>query len=94
MNFSRVFKYMLVAPFLAMHTKNVYTCQMIVLQVFNDQICTNMLRDTWFEDFGLKILFLQVLDCHNLPQRAITRHGEQNGSSGGLLATNSQWRVM
>jgi hypothetical protein len=68
---------MLVAPFLAMHTKHVYTCQMNVLQVFYDQICTNMLRDTWFEVFGLKIPFLQVLDCHNSPRRAITRHGEQ-----------------
>jgi hypothetical protein len=31
-----------------------------------------------FEVFGLKIPFLQVMDCHDSPGRAITRHGEQN----------------
>jgi hypothetical protein len=76
-----------------MLTKCVNTCHINVLHVFYDQICTNMLRDTWFEVFGLKIPFSKVLDCHNSPQQAITRHGEQNGSSGGLLTTNSQWRV-
>jgi hypothetical protein len=67
-----------VAHFLAMLTKHVITCHMSVLQVFYDQICSNKLRDTWFEVFGSKIPFLQVLDCHNSPQRAITRHSEQN----------------
>jgi hypothetical protein len=48
---------------------------------------------TLFEDFESKTCFVQVLDCHNLPRRAITRHGKQNGRPVGLLATNSQWRV-
>jgi hypothetical protein len=89
----RVYKFKFSCPFLAMLSNHANTCHMSVLQVSYDQICTNMLRDTWFEVFGLKIPFLQVLDCHNSPQQAITRHGEQNGSSGGLVATNSQWRV-
>jgi hypothetical protein len=29
-----------------------------------------------FEVFGLEMPFLQVLDCHNSPGRASTRHGE------------------
>jgi hypothetical protein len=74
---------MLVAPFLAMHTKHVYTCQMNVLQVSYDQICSKTLRDTWFEVFGSKIPFLGVLDCHNSPRRAITRHSELEGRTGG-----------
>jgi hypothetical protein len=61
---------MLVTPFLAIHTKHVYTCQMNVLQVSYDQICSDILRDTWFEVFGSKIPFLHVLHCHNSPQRA------------------------
>jgi hypothetical protein len=38
----------LVAPFLAMLTKHVNTCHMSDLQVFYDQVCSNILRDTWF----------------------------------------------
>ena len=75
---------MLVALFLAMHTKHVYTCQMNVLQVSYDQICSKTLRDTWFEVFGSKIPFLSVLDCPNSPQRAITRHGELELRMGGF----------
>jgi hypothetical protein len=75
---------MLLAPFLAMLAKRVYTCQMNVLQVSYDQICTNMLRDTWFEVFGSKIPFLSVLDCPNSPRRAITRHGELELRMGGF----------
>jgi hypothetical protein len=43
----------------------------------------NMLRDTWFEVFGSKIPFLGGLDCHNSPGRAITRHSELEGRTGG-----------
>ena len=85
--------YMVNCPFYAMHAIHVNTCQMNVLQVFYDQICTNMLRDTWFEVFGSKIPFLSVLDCPNSPRRAITRHGKLELRRGGLtrpqLATAS-----
>ena len=74
---------MLVALFLAILTKHVYTCQMNVLQVSYDQICSKTLRDTWFEVFGSKIPFLSVLDCPNSPRRAITRHGELDLRMGG-----------
>jgi hypothetical protein len=91
---------MLVALFLAMHTKHVYTCQMNVLQVSYDQICSNILRDTWFEVFGSKIPFSHVLDCHNSPQRAITRHSELEGRTGGparlqlaAASSYSPWRA-
>jgi hypothetical protein len=77
-----------------MLAKHVNTCHTSALYVSYDQICFKILRGTWFEVFGLKIPFLQVLNCHNSPWRAITRNGEQNGRPGGLLATNSQWRVV
>jgi hypothetical protein len=35
-----------------------------------------------FEVFGLEMPFLQVLDCHNSPGRAITRHGELQATEG------------
>jgi hypothetical protein len=56
---------------------------MSILQVFYDQICFKTLRDTWFEVFGSKIPFLGVLDCHNSPRRAITRHSKLEGRKGG-----------
>jgi hypothetical protein len=84
----------LVAPFLAMLTKHVYTCQMNVLQVSYDQICFKTLRDTWFEVFGSKIPVLGVLDCHYSPRRAITRHNKLEGRTGGLLASYSPWRAV
>ena len=45
------------------------------------------------EVFGSKMSFLHVLDCHNSPRRAITRHGEQEVRTGGsarpLLASHT-----
>jgi hypothetical protein len=65
----------------------VYTCSMTVLQVYNDPKGHIALGDTWFEVFKLKISILRLLDCHNSPRRANSSLGEQNGSSGGLLAS-------
>ena len=59
------------------------TCHVNVLQVFYDQICTNMLRDTWFEVFGSKMPFLGVLDCPNSPRRVNSSLGELEGRTGG-----------
>jgi hypothetical protein len=42
-----------------------------------------------FEVFELEMPFLQVLDYHNSPGRARTRHGELDHRTHGLLATNS-----
>jgi hypothetical protein len=46
-----------------------------------------------FEVFELEMPFLQVLDYHNSPGRARTRHGELDHRTHGLLATNSPWRA-
>jgi hypothetical protein len=53
-----------------------------------------------FEAFGSKTPFLQVLDCHNSPQRAGSSLGELEVRTGGAarlqLATassNSPWRA-
>jgi hypothetical protein len=40
-------------------------------------ICIEILG---FEVFGSKTTFLHVLDCHNSPGRAITRHSEQKAA--------------
>ena len=77
----------LVAPFLAMLAILVCTCSMTVLQVPNDPKGHITLGDAWFEDFKSKISILRWLDCHNSPRRATGCLGEQNGSSGGLLAS-------
>jgi hypothetical protein len=70
----------LVVPFLAMLTNHVNTCHMSVLQVFYVQICLETLG---FEVFEPKTPFLQVLDCHNSPQRVDSSLGELEGRIGG-----------
>jgi hypothetical protein len=66
-----------------MLTKHANTCHMHVLQVSYDQLCSKLLRDTWFEVFESKIPFFKCSGLSLLAMASYYSPRRVRRSNGG-----------